>query len=82
MAIKYADVAASRVKGNPRPRLDQLGYTLRGGSPTTWQVQLRDENRWRRVYVICFSNSGSHFVKTKNGDLYLAGDFRELEIKG
>jgi hypothetical protein len=54
-----------RVHGNPRPRLDAMGYTLKGGSPLTRQVRLHGEKRWRRVYMICFSNAGTAFIKVQ-----------------
>lgn len=38
--------------------------------PTSWMIQL-DSKRWRRVYVICFSNSGSAYIITKSGKLFL-----------
>ena len=38
--------------------------------PTSWLLQLTDKH-WRRVYVICWSNSGTAYIKTKQGDFYL-----------
>ena len=38
--------------------------------PTEWQLQLIDK-RWRRVYIIQWSNAGTAYIKTKNGNLYL-----------
>ena len=51
-----------RERGNPRPRLTRDGYTKRGGSPTRFEVL--HAGRWRRVYVVCFSNTETLFVKT------------------
>lgn len=47
----------------PRPRLTAMGYTKADGSPTTVMVRLFGETRWRRVYVIQYSNMGSCFIK-------------------
>ena len=62
-----------RVHGNPRPRLDTMGYTLKGGSPLTRQVRLPGEKRWRRVYMICFSNAGTAFIKV-HGKMVVLSD--------
>jgi hypothetical protein len=37
--------------------------------PTSWQVRLH--KRWHRIYVVCYSNSGSAYVRTSKGVLYL-----------
>jgi hypothetical protein len=55
-----------REHGNPRPRLTRDGYTERGGSPTTFQIRFKGEKRWRRVYVLQFSNAPTLFIKTQN----------------
>ena len=69
--VERATVFQQREHGNPWPRLDQFGYTLRGGSPTRIQVQLSGESRWRRVYVLCFSNCASYIVKIKGRDVFV-----------
>jgi len=38
--------------------------------PTSWLVRMTDK-RWRRIYVILWSNSGTAYVKTAKGNLYL-----------
>lgn len=38
--------------------------------PTSWMVQLGD-SRWRRVYVICYSNSGSAYIRVAGEKLFL-----------
>ncbi len=63
--VQYAKVAETRENGNPRPRLTVFGYTVRAGSPTNQQVKLEGEKIWRRVYVVCFSNCGTTFVRVK-----------------
>lgn len=80
--LKYLElqqVEALKRTEQPRQRLDSLGYTLRGGSPT--DLMLLIEGRWRRVYVICFSNSGSTFINL-NREQYFLGridhDLRDL----
>lgn len=62
-------IAEQRQRGNPRPRLDVYGYTVRAGSPTSWEVRLEGETRWRRVYVWQFSNAGTCFVRIKGEDV-------------
>ncbi len=69
--VKYAAVTGRRQHGNPRPQMTVDGYTKRAGSPTTHQVQINYESRWRRVYFLCFSNAGSEIIKTKGGILFL-----------
>jgi hypothetical protein len=32
-------------------------------------VRFEGEKRWRRVYVVCFSNSGTAYVETKAGSI-------------
>lgn len=56
-------VVERREHGNPRPRLDAYGYTVRAGSPTRMQVKLEGEHVWRRVYVWQFSNAGTAFIR-------------------
>lgn len=40
--------------------------------PTQYMVQLRDK-RWRRVYVCCFSNAGTAYIKTKDDAFTVVG---------
>lgn len=68
--ITYLDastVIAKRQTKTPHNR-SRSGYGSK--LPTSWQIQLQDK-RWRRVYVICFSNSGSAYICTKAGNLFL-----------
>lgn len=41
--------------------------------PTVHMVQLPGSNRWRRVYVCVFSNSGTAYVDTPNGWAVIRG---------
>lgn len=68
-----ATITERRQRGNPRPRFDVLGYTLRAGSPTTWEVRLVGETRWRRVSVWQFSNAHTCFVRVKGECVILEG---------
>ncbi len=72
--LTYANVTATREHGNPMPRMTRDGYTTRGGSPIRTQVQLEGETRWRRVYVLQFSNAATAFVKRNGESVYLVGD--------
>lgn len=68
--ITYLDpktVIAKRQTRTPLSRsMSGYGYKL----PTSWQLQLQDK-RWRRVYEILWSNSGSAYILTKGGRLFL-----------
>lgn len=37
---------------------------------TSWMLRLTDK-RWRRVYVVCYSNCGSAYLNMKGGPVYL-----------
>jgi hypothetical protein len=41
--------------------------------PTSWLLQLQEGNRarWHRVYVICYSNAGSAYVRSRGERLML-----------
>ena len=71
--VKYLElhqIEALKRTEQPRHRLDSLGYTKIGGSPT--DLMLLIEGRWRRIYVICFSNSSSTFINL-NREKYFLG---------
>lgn len=36
--------------------------------PTCHMVKLPNTNKWRRVYLCIFSNSGTQYIEDKNGD--------------
>lgn len=65
MTVSYCKPICLRRHGDPQPRLTRDGYTRRSGSPTPFQVQLDGERIWRRVYVWCFSNAVTYFVRVK-----------------
>ena len=49
------------------PGQDQDGY---GKQITTrYKIQLEGSNRWYQVYCCIFSNNGTHYIKTRQGDL-------------
>jgi hypothetical protein len=53
-----------------RPRgMDQYGYGDK--ITTTYMVRLADDERWRRVYAICYSNVASHYVIVNGAVKYL-----------
>lgn len=64
-----AQVVDKRQTESPRNR-SRTGYGDK--IPTSWQLKLTD-GIWRRVYVMCWSNSGSAYVRTKQGLLFLGG---------
>lgn len=68
--LTYLDpsqVLAKR-RGEATVNRSRTGYGSK--IPTSWELQLADK-RWRRVYVICYSNSGSAYIRTKDGRLFL-----------
>ena len=46
------------------------GYTYKRGAPTCYEIMLDGRQIWRRVYVWCFSNSGTYFIRVK-GQCYI-----------
>lgn len=69
--MQYPRVTARREHGNPRPRLTADGYTKLEGSPTRLQVQLETDTKWRRVYVLCFSNAATPFVRVNGKPTFI-----------
>lgn len=71
--IKYLDPAnvieKRQTKAPPNRRADGYGNKI----PTSWELRLKDK-RWRRVYVICWSNAGSAYVRVK-GELLFLGTY-------
>jgi len=70
MTITYLDpkTVINKRQGEAPPNRSRTGYGNK--IPTSWELQLTDK-RWRRVYVICYSNSGSAYIRTKAGRLFL-----------
>lgn len=70
--ITYLDPKAviGKRQGKAPPNRSRTGYGSK--IPSSWELQLAD-HRWRRVYVVCYSNSGSAYVLTAAGPLYLGG---------
>jgi hypothetical protein len=70
MSIRY--LSEDRVTGKRQTKAphnrSRTGYGNK--IPTSWMLQL-DGKRWYRVYVIQWSNMGSAYIRTKEGDLYL-----------
>lgn len=76
--VKYANIEGCKAEGNPQPRLDAYGYTLRSGSPTRYKALV--DGRYRRIYCLCFSNAASYFVRTPSGDQYVStGQFASIQ---
>lgn len=61
--------------GNIHNYMTVDGYTKRSGAPTDYKVQIKGSNRWYRVYCIQTSNSGTHFIKTKDDDCMVVCGF-------
>lgn len=81
LAETFPDFAAELrpFMGNPYAGRNQLGYGQR--IPTDYAIRLG--SRWYRVYVCCFSNSGTAYINVKDhpflvvldGDLSGVRDF-------
>ena len=66
--LPESEIKATRQTDAPRRGQTRSGYGNR--LPTTWEMQLSDR-RWRRVYVICHSNSGTAYVLVRGRPQYL-----------
>jgi hypothetical protein len=68
MEVTYADVVQFRRVSNPAKRPDD-GYGNK--IPTDWQVMLRFESKWHKVYAICHSNVASHYILVNTERLFV-----------
>jgi hypothetical protein len=66
----YLDTSRITAKrqGAPPPNRSRSGYGSK--IPSSWELCL-DDKRWRRVYVVCWSNSGSAYVLVNGKRLFL-----------
>jgi hypothetical protein len=69
LSIDYGNVTASRAGDAPNYGRNADGYGRK--IPTRWEVQLDGERRWRRVYCVIYSNSGSLYCVKGGANLYL-----------
>lgn len=72
-----AQVVSKRRTVTP-PNRSRSGYGSK--LPTSWQLQLKDK-RWRRVYVIQWSNAGSAYILSKGTKLFLCSYDPEDELQ-
>ena len=81
MTIKYLQIA--EVQGR---KIDELENWQRYANVTGYgnkiptQYMLRIDNRWHRVYCICYSNSGSLYVLRNKESFFLSIDV-QLELR-
>ena len=71
--MKYLDtsrITAAKLTEPPRYGRDVYGYGRK--IPTGYMVRL-DDNRWRRIYCICYSNIGTLYVVVNGEPQYIAG---------
>lgn len=73
MKVTYLEPKRVTAKRQTQPPQSPYrnGYGKR--IPSSWLLQL-DGKQWHRVYVICYSNSGSPYVLSKGVTLFL-GDY-------
>lgn len=72
------DVQSARMTDAPLART-RTGYGKR--LPTALQVQLTASGRWHRVYVACFSNSGTPYIRVKGSERWIAGPDYSLIVE-
>lgn len=70
------DVLDKRQTPTPADR-SRSGYGKK--LPTSWQLQLKDK-RWRRVYVMQWSNSGSAYIIVGGKNVFL-GSYDPAYVK-
>jgi hypothetical protein len=70
VSIQYLDPEQiiGKRKTKPPPNRSRSGYGSK--LPSQWQLQLQDK-RWRRVYVIQYSNAGSAYILVNGKKLFL-----------
>lgn len=70
MSIQYLDPkqVVGKRQGKAPPNRSRSGYGNK--LPTSWELQLKDK-RWRRVYVIQWSNAGSAYIIVKGEKQFL-----------
>jgi hypothetical protein len=63
--MRYADITGFKISKTFTPIL-QSGYPARL-APTDYMIKVKGSRLWHRVRVICFSNVGSLYIRTKTG---------------
>ena len=76
--LNDADVLDVRQSEPPANR-SRSGYGRK--LPTSWEIRLVD-GRWRRVYVIQYSNAGTAYIRKGEKNLYLGSFEPSLFRKG
>jgi hypothetical protein len=68
----YPDYQAKKepFKGSPYAGRDAMGYGSK--IPTDWMIRIN--KRWHRVYVVCYSNVGTAYIKTKEHPFIVVRD--------
>jgi hypothetical protein len=54
-----------------------LTYTATGYGrkiPSRWQIRIKGESRWRRVYVTQYSNTGTTWIRYRGQDFVVVRD--------
>jgi hypothetical protein len=78
--LNDADVVATR-RSKPPLNYSRTGYGPKIG--TSWEILLVD-GRWRRVYVMIWSNSGTPYIIVRGRNLVVSSHsiwFEEREIR-
>jgi hypothetical protein len=67
--MKYLDMSTVKARRNKQPPhvRSSTGY----GSKLPTATQLRIGSHWHRVYLVCWSNSGTHYVIKGRERLYI-----------
>ena len=70
MEVKYTDLTL--VTGQRQTDQPAYGHTVSGyGGKIPTRHMIRYAGRWRRVYVMCYSNSGTAYVIVNGANLAL-----------
>lgn len=73
--LSYTDNALIKgMKVDPVAPLNPYAYGYGPKIPTEYWVQYDNTNRWRRVWVMCYGNSGSAYIIVDGKDVFLDSD--------
>jgi hypothetical protein len=72
--VKYTDNTLVTNIAVPRMPVSRSRTVSGYGGMIATHHMIKYAGRWHRVYAMVYGNSGSLYIKTKNGDLFLDTD--------
>jgi len=78
-AVTEGAIVAVKITNVPLYGYTADGYTVRNGAPTRYMVKLTGCKKWRRLYCICFSNSGSLVLHMRDAGKNVLAFVRDYE---